>query len=51
MKKRVNLSLDSETVEALRLLAHYEHCSMSQFVTDVIWEKMAPLDDFMNKPE
>lgn len=51
MKQRINLSLDFETIEALRLLAHYEHCSMSQFVTDIVWEKMVPSDDFMNKPE
>lgn len=51
MKKRVNISLDDETLEALRNLANNKHTTVSQYITDIVWKEIAPSDDFMNKPE
>ena len=38
MKKKVNVSLDEETVEKLRSLAEASHKNVSQWITDKVWE-------------
>ncbi len=38
MKKRMNISIDYETAEHLRNLADNAHKSMSQWITDAVWE-------------
>lgn len=38
MKKRVNISLDIETIEKLKELAKNSHRTVSQWITDKIWE-------------
>ena len=37
MKKRVNVSLDEETVEQLKILAEKSHKNVSQWITDAVW--------------
>ena len=39
MRKRVNISLDAETVEKLKELAKSSHKTVSQWITDKIWEE------------
>lgn len=51
MKKRVNISLDVDTIEALKQLAAQRHTNVSQVVTQIVWKEMIPADDFMNVPE
>ena len=36
-KKKLNLSLDVDTIERLRQYAWEQHSSMSKAVTDLIW--------------
>ena len=36
-KKRLSLSMDSDTLDRLRAAALKRHCSLSQYVTDLIW--------------
>jgi len=38
MKKRINISLDEETVLKLKELAERSHRNVSQWVTDKVWE-------------
>ena len=38
MKKKVNVSLDEETVEKLKNLAEASHKNVSQWITDKVWE-------------
>ena len=38
MKRRMNISIDSETAEHLKSLADSAHKSMSQWITDAVWE-------------
>ena len=38
MKKRINISLDEETVLKLEELAEKSHRNVSQWVTDKVWE-------------
>ena len=51
MKKRVNISLDIDTIEALKLLASQRHTNVSQVITQIVWKEMIPNEDFMNPPE
>lgn len=39
MKKRVNISLDEETVEKIKELSEKSHKNVSQWITDAVWEK------------
>jgi len=38
MRKRVNISLEIKTIEKLKELAQKDHKSVSQWITDKIWE-------------
>ena len=38
MKKRINISLDEETLQKLKKLAANSHRNVSQWITDKIWE-------------
>lgn len=38
MKKRINISLDEETLQKLKVLAANSHRNVSQWITDKIWE-------------
>ncbi|MBR0542359.1 MAG: ribbon-helix-helix protein, CopG family [Clostridia bacterium] len=38
MKTKINISLDNEVADKLRLLAKAEHKSMSQWITDKVCE-------------
>ena len=38
MKTKVNLSLEPDTADALKLLAQKSHRTVSQWVTDKVWE-------------
>lgn len=40
MKVRVNISLDKDTIEALKLLSQLEHTSVSQLITNLTWEQV-----------
>lgn len=37
MKKRINISLDEETVEMLKYLADLSHKNVSQWISDSVW--------------
>lgn len=39
MKKRINISLDEETIEKLKELAEATHRNVSQWVTEKVWEE------------
>ena len=39
MKVKVNLSLEQDTAETLKELAQFSHKTVSQWVTDKIWEE------------
>ena len=39
MKKRVNITIDEETHETLKTLAKDSHKSVSQWITDKVWEE------------
>ena len=39
MRKKVNITLDPETLERLRAMSDKEHKSMSQWITDIVWIK------------
>ena len=51
MKKRINISLDTDTIEALKQLALQRNTNVSQVITQIVWKEMIPEDDFMNIPE
>lgn len=38
MKKRVNISLDEDTINKLKKLAESSHRNVSQWITDKVWE-------------
>ena len=38
-KVRINISVDEETDKQLRHLAAYAHTTVSQWITDRVWEK------------
>ena len=38
MKKRVNISLDEDTISQLKRLAEGSHRNVSQWITDKVWE-------------
>jgi len=40
MKKRINISLDVATVEQLKKLANESHKSVSQWISDTVWDKL-----------
>lgn len=40
MKIRVNISLEPDTYEALKLLAAIEHTTVSQLITNLTWEQV-----------
>lgn len=37
MKKRVNISLDEDTIERLKVLATESHMNVSQWISQVVW--------------
>lgn len=37
MKKRINISLDEDTVNAIKELAKQSHRNVSQWITDKVW--------------
>lgn len=37
MKKRVNISLDEDTVEEIKKLAKSSHMNVSQWITQAVW--------------
>ena len=39
MKKRVNISLDEETIEKLKELAGQSHRNVSQWITEAVWKE------------
>lgn len=40
-KNRINISLDPETDEMIREFARKGHTTVSQWITDRVWEKVA----------
>ncbi len=38
MKKRINISLDEETAEMIKVIADISHKSVSQWISDSVWE-------------
>ena len=38
MKTRINVSLDEETVKELKKIAAEKHTTVSQWITDRVWE-------------
>ena len=50
MKTKVNLSLDEDTALRLRSLAQSSHKTMSQWVTDAVWDKAAELEREAERP-
>lgn len=38
MKKRINISLDEETVEMVKKIAEFSHKSVSQWISDSVWD-------------
>lgn len=38
MKKRINISLDEETAEMIKIIADISHKSVSQWISDSVWE-------------
>ncbi len=45
MKGKVNVSLDTETIEKLKELAKDSHTTVSQWITDRVWEKSKEKQD------
>lgn len=39
MKQRMNISLDEDTVITIKSLAQDSHKSVSQWITDKVWEE------------
>ena len=37
MKKRVNISLDEDTIERLKTLATESHMNVSQWISQAVW--------------
>ncbi len=40
MKTRINISLDEETVRELKRIASEKHTTVSQWITDRVWESI-----------
>ncbi len=38
MKRRINISLDEETVEMIKMIADISHKSVSQWISDSVWD-------------
>lgn len=38
MKKRINISLDEETVEMIKIIADISHKNVSQWISDSVWD-------------
>ena len=60
MKRRINLSIGSDTLERLDQLAFEKHKNRSQAVTDLVWEAKVQysqirgqtnVDDLLNPPK
>ncbi len=49
MKVKVNISLDEETVKQLKEFACESHTTVSQWVTDRVWEKTKEKSDKKGK--
>lgn len=49
MKKRVNISLAEDTVERLKQFAYENHRSVSQAVTDWVWEAPVAYGSLQNQ--
>ncbi len=45
MKKRVNISLDEDTIEKLKGLAESSHRNVSQWITEKVWEAVKEEDE------
>lgn len=39
MKVRINISLDPDTIRAAKLLAAINHTTVSQLITNLVWEE------------
>lgn len=48
MKERTNISLDAESMAKLRELAAAQHLSVSQWITNKVWEE-ARKDDIRDR--
>lgn len=38
MKKRINISLDEDTIKQLKKIAELSHKSVSQWISDAVWD-------------
>lgn len=45
MKQRINVSLDEDTRITLKTLAQDSHKSVSQWITDKVWEEKENVSD------
>ena len=44
MKKRINISLDEDTADAIKVVADRAHKNVSQWITDKVWAEYTPLN-------
>ncbi len=44
MKKRINISLDEDTADAIKVVADRSHKNVSQWITDKVWAEYTPLN-------
>lgn len=51
MKKRVNISLDEEIAEQIKILAKESHRNVSQWITDAVCEAMRNSDMKVKKEQ
>ncbi|MCI6766295.1 MAG: ribbon-helix-helix domain-containing protein [Lachnospiraceae bacterium] len=49
MKKRVNISLDEDTVERLKELADQSHMNVSQWISQAVWNSRVEITDAEGK--
>lgn len=51
MKKRVNISLDEETIMKIKELSEEVHKNVSQWITDAVWKEAEKSNNDKNKNE
>ncbi len=44
MKKRINISLDEDTADAIKVVADRSHKNVSQWITDKVWAEFTPMN-------
>ncbi len=44
MKKRINISLDEDTADAIKVVADRSHKNVSQWITDKVWAEYTQLN-------